>query len=50
MTKKAKMILLLAKVPEERKAAFVAELRGAKSREARVELLTKYGITLSEEE
>ena len=50
MTKKEKMNLLLAKVPEERKADFVAELRGAKSREARVELLKKYGITLSEEE
>ena len=50
MTKKEKMELLLTKVAEEQKAAFVAELREAKSKEARQELFTKYNIRLSEEE
>ena len=50
MTKKEKMELLLAKVAEEQKAAFVAELREAKTKEARQELLRKYNISLSEEE
>ena len=50
MTKKEKMELLLAKVAEEQKAAFVAELREAKSKDARQELFKKYNISLSAEE
>ena len=50
MTKKEKMELLLSKVAENRKADFVAELREAKTKEARQELLRKYNISLSEEE
>ena len=46
MTKKEKMELLLAKVAEEQKAAFVAELRESTTKEARQELLTKYNISL----
>ena len=50
LTKKEKMELLLSKVAENRKADFVAELREAKTKEARQELLWKYNISLSEEE
>ena len=50
MTRKEKMELLLAKVSEEQKAAFVAELRKADTKEARKELFQKYGVTLSDEE
>ena len=50
MTKKENMELLLAKVAEEQKAAFVAELREAKSKDEWLEVMKKYGIRLSEEE
>ena len=50
LTKKEKVELLLFKVAENRKADFVAELREAKTKEARQELLWKYNISLSEEE
>ena len=50
MTKKEKMELLLAKVKEEQKAAFVAELREAKTLEAKEALLKKYGISLTDKE
>ena len=50
MTKKEKMELLLARVPEEQKAAFVAELREAKTKEAFLAVVKKHNIQLSEEE
>ena len=50
MTQKEKMELLLAKVPEEEKAAFVALLRKADTKQARGELFKKFNITLSDEE
>ena len=50
MTKKEKMELLLAKVKEEQKAAFVAELREAKTKEAMKEFMKKYNIHLTDEE
>ncbi len=50
MTRKEKMNLLLSKVPEEQKEAFVAELRAAETKKARGELFKKYKITLTEEE
>ena len=50
MTKKEKMELLLAKVAEEQKAAFVAELRASKSKDEWREVVRKYGIRLLKEE
>ena len=50
MTKKEKMELLLAKVPEEHKAAFVSELREAKTKEELMEVMKKYSISLTDEE
>ena len=50
MTKKEKMERLLAKVPEEQKTAFVAELREAKSKEAFLAVVSKYKLSLTEEE
>ena len=50
MNRKEKMELLLAKVPEEQKAAFIAELREAKTKEVFLEAVEKYGIRLSEED
>ena len=50
MTKREKTELLLSKVPEEQKAAFVAELREAKPKEAMQDLLKKYSIRLTDEE
>ena len=50
MTRKEKMNLLLSKVPEEQKEAFVAELRAAETKKAREELFKKYKITVTEEE
>ena len=50
MTRKEKVNLLLSKVPEEQKEAFVAELRAAETKKARGELFKKYKITLTEEE
>ena len=50
MTQKEKAELLLSKVAGEQKAAFVAELREAKTKEARQELFKKYNISLSAEE
>ena len=49
MSKKEKIELLLSKVAQERKADFVAELREAKTKEARQELFQKYNIRLSVE-
>lgn len=50
MTRKEKMDLLLSKIPEDRKAAFVAEFRTATTEDAKMEVLRKYGIVLTEEE
>ena len=50
MNKKEKMDLLLSKVEEGKKDAFVAELREAKSKEERFEVFKKYDATLTEEE
>ena len=50
MNKKEKMELILSKVPESQKEAFIAELRAADTKEAREELAKKYQITLAEEE
>ncbi len=50
MTKKEKMELLVSKVPEEQREAFVAELRDAGTKEARGDLFKKYRIKLTKEE
>ncbi len=50
MTRKEIMDLLLSKVPEEKKDAFVAEIRGAGTKEERNEVLKKYGAVLTAEE
>ena len=50
VNKKEKMDLLLSKVEEGKKDAFVAELREAKSKEERFEVFKKYDATLTEEE
>ena len=50
MTRKEKMDLLLSKVQEAQKEAFVEELRETKSKEERGKLLKKYGVSFTEEE
>ena len=50
MNRKEKMDLLLSKVAEDKKEAFVAELREAKTPEERLNVAKKYNATLTEEE
>lgn len=50
MNKKEKIDLLLSKVQEDKKAAFVTELREVKDQPELMELLKKYDIVFSEEE
>ena len=50
MNKKEKLNLLLSKVGEDKKEAFIAELREAKTKEERCAIVKKYGVTLTEEE
>ena len=51
MAKKEMMDLFLSKIPEdEKKKAFLEELRSAKTKKEVKELLNKYGIAFSEEE
>ena len=50
MTRKEKIDLLLSKVEADKKEAFIADLREAKTMEERLEVIKKYGITLTGEE
>ena len=50
MTRKEKIDLLLSKVAEDRKEAFVAELREAKTPEERLKVVKEYNVTLTPEE
>jgi len=50
MTRKERIDLLLSKIPEDKRDAFVAKLREAKDRKERRELLKEYGVSLTEEE
>ena len=50
MSRKEKMDLLLSKVAEDKKEAFIAELREAKTPEERIKVAKKYNATLTEEE
>ncbi|MBR2854666.1 MAG: hypothetical protein IKE81_10110 [Clostridia bacterium] len=50
MTKKEAMDLVLSKVPEEKKEAFVAAIREAKNLKERQEVLKKLDVTLTKDE
>ena len=50
MNRKEKYDLLLSKVEEGKKEAFISELREAKTKEERFVVVKKYGATLTEEE
>lgn len=51
MTKKETMDLFLSKIPEdEKKKAFLEELRSVKTKKDMKELLEKYGVEFSEDE
>ena len=50
MTKQEAMNLVLSKVPEEKKDAFVAAIRAAKNPEERQEVLKKFDVTLTKDE
>ena len=50
MTKKEKMERLLEKVPEEQKAAFVAALREAGTKDELLAVVKQYHISLTDEE
>ncbi len=50
MNRKEKLDLMLSKVGEDKKEAFIAEMREAKTKEERFEVVKKYGAALTEEE
>ena len=50
MNRKFAMDLLLSKVAEGQKEAFVADLREAKTKKERADVMAKYGVALSDEE
>ena len=50
MTRKERIDLLLSKIPEDKRDAFVAKLREAKDQKERAQLLKECGITFTEEE
>ena len=50
MTKKEKIDLLLSKLDADKKEAFISEIRKAKTKEERKEIIRKYGVKLSKEE
>ena len=50
MNRKKALDLILSKVEEDKKEAFVQELRSAKSKEERMAVIRKYGIALTKEE
>ena len=50
MTRKERIELLISKVSADHKEAFIEELRGAKTKEDRLEVAKKYNATLTEEE
>jgi len=50
MNDKERIDYLLTKVPEDKKEAFVEDLKGVTSIEKGLSVLKKYGITLTEEE
>lgn len=50
MDKKEKLDLIISKLPEDQKSAFVSEIREAASKKDRAKIFKKYGISLTEEE
>ena len=50
MTRKETIDLLLSKVPEDKKGAFVSEIRGAKTGEDRASIISKYAAKLTKDE
>lgn len=50
MNNKEKIDLIISKVPEDQKSAFVSEIREAGSKQERAKIFKKFGITLTEEE
>ena len=50
MTKKEKVDLILSKLDTDKKEAFISEVREAKTKEERIEVLKKYGVQLSKED
>ena len=50
MTRKERIELLISKVSADQKEAFIEELRGAKTKEERLEVAKKFNATLTEEE
>lgn len=50
MNRKEKIDLLLSKVQEDKKEAFITDLRGVTDKDSCIELLKKYDITISEDE
>ena len=50
MIKKEKLDEILAKIPDEKKDEFIVAFRGAETKEAKKEVLEKFGIVFTEEE
>ena len=50
MKNKDKIDLIIKKISEDQKSAFVAELREAESKHDRAKIFEKYGISLTDEE
>ena len=50
MTRKERIDLVLAKIPEDQRDAFIAKFREAKDREAKMAVVKEYGITFTDEE
>ena len=50
MTKKEKLDLILSKLDTDKKEAFISEIRQAKTKEERMEIIRKYGVQVSKED
>ena len=50
MTRKEKIDLVLSKIAGDRKESFISEMREAKNKKERLEIIRKYGAVFSEEE
>ena len=50
MNRKEALDLILSKVEEDKRDAFVQELRSAKSKDERMAVIKKYGIAVTKEE
>ena len=50
MTRKERIDMVLAKIPEDKREAFVAQIREAKDLKERAKVLEEYGVAFTEEE